>query len=496
MPDASGSPSNSRGHEHPEFAYRDLREWLAEAERLGEVSHVAGADTEREIGMAAELVMRSDDANCVVFDDIPGVAPGFRVLVNFFGGKRKNMTLGLPTDYSKIALSEAFYSLRKQERAPLAPVEVADGPILQNILEGAAVDLGKFPAPLWHPGDGGKYIGTGCYQVTRDPQTGRINLGTYRVVVHGRALVGSHISPGKQGRVMRDKYFSRGEPMPVCIVLGGDPLTFLAGCTEFPADQCEYDIVGAMRGEPLRIVRGKYTGLPFPADAEIVLEGFVDPVERRPEGPFGEWTGYYGASARDEPVMHVRAIYHRDDPILLGCPPQKPPDEMCRYRAIVRSAMLRENIERAGVPDVAAAWAHEVGNSRMLLGVSIRQGYPGHATQAGHIAAMCHVGAYAGKYVIVADDDIDVSNLEDLIWAMVTRSDPATSIDIIKGAWSTALDPSIDPARKDAGDTTNSRAIIDACRPYHRRETYPPVNAPSAAQMREAHEKFGWLLSR
>src|SRR5215472_14335152 len=111
---------------------------------------------------------------------------------------------------------------------------------------------------------------------------------------------------------------------------------------------------------------------------------------------------------------------------------------------IVRPALLRENIEKAGVPGVTAAWAHEVGNARLLLAVAVNQRYPGHAKQAGHIAAQCHVGAYCGRYVIVVDDDIDVSNLEEVIWALITRSDPATSIDIVRGAWSTPLDPRIE----------------------------------------------------
>jgi 4-hydroxy-3-polyprenylbenzoate decarboxylase len=167
---------------------------------------------------------------------------------------------------------------------------------------------------------------------------------------------------------------------------------------------------------------------------------------------------------------------------------------MCRYRAVTRSAMLRDNIVKAGVPDVTAAWAHEVGNARMLLAVSIKQRYPGHAKQAGHVAAMCHVGAYAGKYVVVVDDDIDVSNLEEMTWAMITRSDPATSIDIIHGAWSTPLDPRIPPWEKKAGNMTNSRAIIDACRPFHWRNEFPIVNAPTPEEAKRAREKFGWLL--
>ena len=146
------------------------------------------------------------------------------------------------------------------------------------------------------------------------------------------------------------------------------------------------------------------------------------------------------------------------------------------------------------MPDVHAAWAHEVGNSRMLLAVAIKQRYPGHAKQAGHVAAMCHVGAYAGKYVVVTDEDVDISNLEEMTWAMITRSDPATSIDIIKDAWSTPLDPRIPPEEKAKGNMTNSRAIVDACRPFHWKDDFPPVNAPTQEVARRAREKFGYLL--
>jgi 4-hydroxy-3-polyprenylbenzoate decarboxylase len=121
---------------------------------------------------------------------------------------------------------------------------------------------------------------------------------------------------------------------------------------------------------------------------------------------------------------------------MLGGPPPRPPDEIARYRAILRSGLLRQALEKAGLSGIKAAWASEIGNTRMLLCIAIEQRYAGHAVQVGHVASQCHVGAYAGKYVVVVDDDIDVSNLEEVVWAMITRSDPATSIDIIHNAWS------------------------------------------------------------
>jgi 4-hydroxy-3-polyprenylbenzoate decarboxylase len=250
-----------------------------------------------------------------------------------------------------------------------------------------------------------------------------------------------------------------------------------------------------MRGSAVEVIKGPVTGLPLPANAEIIIEGFIEPDNMRTEGPFGEWTGYYATGAAQEPVIDVKAIYHRNEPILLGCVPERPPDEICRYRAIVRSALLRENIEKAGVPAVTAAWAHEVGNARLLLAVAINQRYPGHAKQAGHIAAMCHVGAYCGRYVIVVDDDINVSDINEVLWALLTRSDPATSIDIIRNAWSTPLDPRIEPEKRAVGDYTNSRAVIDACRPFHWRDKFPEVNMPSPEDKALALRKFGHLFT-
>ena len=133
-------------------------------------------------------------------------------------------------------------------------------------------------------------------------------------MIHDAKRLGFYISPGKHGRIHRDKYQARNHPMPVCIVIGGDPLTFLMACTEVPYGICEFEIAGAYRGRPQKVVLGKHTGLPYPANAEVVIEGFVQPGNVLPEGPFGEWTGYYGSKMRSEPVLDVKAIYHRNDP--------------------------------------------------------------------------------------------------------------------------------------------------------------------------------------
>ncbi len=475
------------------YQYDDLRGWMEETKNLGELRNVDGLSWQEEIGVASEFLNRKDPAPAAVFDNIPGYPKGHRVLVNFFGGKRMNMTLGFPTNLSKVELSNAFLG-DFMEAKPI-PYQVVDkGPVLENIQTGNDVNVLSFPTPLWHELDGGRYIGTGSFDITQDPDEGWINLGTYRVMAHDEKSVGFYISPGKHGRVHRDKYMARNQPMPAAIVVGGDPLLFLLACTELPYGVSEYEFAGALRGKPYPVIKGKVTGLPIPAHAEIVLEGFIDPKKRRREGPFGEWTGYYASDVRDEPVMDVKAIYHRNNPIILGAPPQRPPDELCRYRAVLRSGFLKQELEKAGLSGIKSVWAHEVGNARMLLAIGIEQRYGGHATQVGHVASQCHVGAYAGKYVMVVDDDVDVSDLEELMWAVITRSDPATSIDIIQHAWSTALDPRIPPEDKAKGKLTNSRAIIDATRPYDWKDQFPKVNMASPERARKAKEKYSYLL--
>ena len=472
--------------------YDDLRDWLAAVEAKGDLKTVTGANWHTDIGQVVEVMCHDEGTPSVLFDEVEGCPPGFRILINWFTGTRKNLTLGFPENFNKLELSRG-YSTHTKNMKPVPHEIVDDGPVFENVLEGDDIDVTRFPAPLWNPDAGGRYIGTGRCNKTRDPDTGWSNCGTYRVMIHDEKRVGLYISPGKHGRIHRDKYMAKGEPMPVCIVVGTDPLSFLTSSTEVPEGMSELDMMGAYRGKPIRCVTGKHTGLPFPSNSEVVIEGFIHPGNTEREGPFGEWLGYQGGAMEAEPWVDIAAIYHRNDPILLGAAHIRLPYEYARYRAISRSAVLKENMAKAGVPDVTEVWAHEVGGSRLFLAVAIKQRYPGHAVQAGHIAAMCHAGAYLGRFVIVVDEDVDVTNLEEVIWAACTRCDPASNINFIENAWSSALDPMISPDDRKAGKLYNSRAIIDACRPFHWKDNFQKVNAPSPEARREAWDRWSHL---
>ena len=337
----SVSGSNIAG----KIAYDDLREWLVLADRLGEVEYVHGASWEEDIGLAAEAVLREENGPCVVFDEVPGCPKGFRLLMNMFAGTRRNMTLGFPEHLGKWELSNAYRESFLVDQQIIKHEIVEDGPVFENILTGDDIDVTKFPAPIWHENDGGRYIGTGTYSVTLDPEDGTLNAGAYRAQVHGPKEVGFLTARGHHGYIHRQKYKEMGQKMPVCMVLGGDPLSFYFGGTEAPMGTFELDMVAGLRGKPMQLVEGKVTGLPFPANAEVVLEGWVDPNETKMEGPFGEWTGHYAGGMEPRTTLHIEAIYHRNDPIILGVPPMgQGPDELARYRAVMRSAMLKQNI--------------------------------------------------------------------------------------------------------------------------------------------------------
>jgi UbiD family decarboxylase len=479
----------------PHIAFTDLREWICEAEKLGEVKIVRGANWQEEIGLASDVVIPHDDGPAVIFDEVPGCLKGFRVLINVFAGKRRAMTLGFPQGLTKQDLSQAYFDHYQKNARHVPSVFVDDGPVFENVLTGEQIDIEKFPAPIWHRRDGGRYIGTGCYSVTMDPDEKWINVGCYRAMIQDRRSVSLLIVPGKHGYMHREKYFTRGEKMPLVIVVGGDPLFFFMAGTEHPYGVCEFDIVGGMRGRPVELVRGRVTGLPFPANAEIVLEGFLSNENRKNEGPFGEWTGYYASDESAQPVMEIETIYHRNDPVILGVPPLGGgSDEMARYRAIMRSAMLKQELQHAGVPDVRQVWCHEIGASRMLHGIAIKQRYPGHAKQVGVLAASCGSTVYGCKMVIVVDDDIDVSNFDQLMWAMVSRYDPATSVDILRRMRTSPADPRLTPEQRRMRDLTNSRMVVDATRPYDWMDKFPRVNAPTPEDAEKARRKFGYLL--
>lgn len=464
----------------------DVRSWVQRMDELGELQHISGASWDLEIGTISEINYRRKPAAALLFDRIPDYPPGYRVLTgSLANARRMAVTLGLSDALDTAGLVQALRGKPLEWEASAArfePVVVDSGPVLDNVMRGDEVDLTRFPVPLWHELDGGRYIGTGCAVITSDPASGRVNLGAYRVMVQeeGRSAT-IDAQAGKQGRAQYSDWFAAHGRAPVLVSLGHDPLLLMAAGTEVPASISEYAYAGAMVGERLPVVCGQVTGLPMPASAEIVLEGWLRPDHTLTEGPFGEWTGYYSGSPRPVPAMDIERVYFRDDPILLGAPPGKPPNDYSYMRALLKSSMIQDALVKAGVPDVRGVWAHEAGGGRLLIAVSIKQRFAGHSRQAGYLAAQGPAAAYMNRYVIVVDEDVDPTNLEEVMWAVSTRCDPAEDIEIMRKSWGSKVDPLLtNPAA-----AYNSRALLDACRPFDRLESFPFVAEASPSLVRQ-----------
>jgi 4-hydroxy-3-polyprenylbenzoate decarboxylase len=468
-----------------------LRELVERFDAIGQVVRIPGVNEHLEMGTLIEVIAHraGEGGPAIMFEDVVGGTRGRRALSGATNSARRlAMTMGLPPSDNPLDVVRAYRD-RMRVHTPIPPVTVTDGPVLENVLRDDEINLDDFVTPFFHELDGGRFIGTDDLVIMRDPEDDWVNIGTYRIQVQGPREVSVWMSPGKHGRQIREKYFKRGEPTPVLISVGHDPLLFLAGGNELRYGQSEYDYVGGHRGEPVEVISSELYGLPMPATAEIVLEGIMYPGETVTEGPFGEFTGYYASAESPEPLIHVQRVYHRTDPILTVASPIRPPSNFSYSKCVMKAGMIWDEVEKAGLSGVQGVWVHEAGAARMFNVISIKQAYPGHARQAGLAAASCQSGSYLGRFVVVVDEDIDPTDLFDVAWAMSTRCDPAEDIEIIHKAWSGPLDPRIPP-----GQRHNSRAVVFAVRPYERIDTFPPVAEASPELRARVAAKYRDIL--
>ncbi len=339
------------------MSYHDLRDWLEAVKNQGELTNISGANWDLEMSTIAEILYREgkDPKPVLLFDDIPGYPKGYRTVFGLLGSiRRMCKTLGLPEDDADPMSLVKNWRNKAKDLHLIPPKLVKSGPVQANVLTGDQIDLLKFPSPRFHELDGGRYIGTSHSVIQKDPDGGWFNLGTYRVMLVDRNRLALHIVEGQHGaRIMHEKYFARGQTMPVAIAIGEDPaLRLFAGLSLTPWGTSEYDYAGGMKGEPIEVIEGEQTGLLLPATAEIVIEGECHPGDLADEGPFGEWHGYYanlGLSPVPEPVVQVKAIYHRDNPILTCTTPAVPPNEMSLCSAVSQSVELWTHLEGQGI---------------------------------------------------------------------------------------------------------------------------------------------------
>jgi len=456
-----------------DFTVDSLDEWLTRVEAMGELKRItAPVDPVLEMATITYLSGKTQGGPTLLFENILG-HPGSRLLFNPFGSSlnRAALTIRELPGKSRIELTRILSDKMKRRIAP-KEIDAAAAPVNTNIKRGDEVDLTKFPAPQMWPLDGGKYIGTSDAVITRDPSNDRINLGTYRQMLQGPRQVGFYASPGKDAVLDREQWWAKGLPAPVAAVYGLEPLLFLTAATSFPKNVSEYEYAGGINGAPIEVFKSEITGLLLPANAELIVEGFSYPDKKASEGPFGEFTGYYGRPGGATPYIEISAVRHRNNPIITSALMADGWSNECGLMwSMAKAAKVWTDLDAMGVPGIKGVWSPPEAAGWGMTVVSIEQRYAGHASQVGSLAAQCMGGAYFTKYIVVVDDDVDPSNMDEVLWAMVTRSRPAQSIEILRETWSTFLDPSQNPPEI---RPSGSKCIINACREYKYNKSFSP----------------------
>jgi len=468
---------------------QDLREWLQRVDEIGELIRVSRpVDRDEEMSAVSYLVAKKQPSPAVLFERASGFEKspiGAKLLWNVLGPslKRIALTLEEPADTPVIELIRRMKDKLKQQIPP-REVSRRDAPVYENTVTGSKIDLNQLPIPRHWPLDGGRYAGTADAVITRDPDSGYLNIGTYRMMLQGKSQVGLYLSPGKDARLHITRAWQRGQPIEVAAAWGIDPLFMLVGSQTFPKNLSEYDFAGGIKGEPIPVVRGTTTDLLLPANAELVIEGIIRPNSIKAEGPFGEFTGYYGRPEAGCPLVDVTAVHYRSNPILTNAlMADYPSCEQSAFFGISRAAKIWEDFDKLGIPGIQGVYSHPAAAGGLgMTVISLEQRYAGHAAQVLALAAQVPGGAYYMKWIIAVDDDVDPTDMDQVIWAMASRCNPIDDIDILRNTWSTWLDPSQNPPEK---RPYGSKALINACKEHR----HLPVFSKRTTLRRAVYDK-------
>src|SRR3990172_3343782 len=452
--------------------FDDLRGFLSLLEGRGLLRRVrAEVDWDLEVGAIQRRVF-DREGPALFFERVRGYE---WPLVSGVLGTAERYALALGCEPHKRSI------IRKVEASaaePLPPVVVESGLCQENVDTGAAINVLKFPVPQWHRLDGGRYIGTLGLVITKDPDTGAQNVGIYREQVLDRNRLG--LNATQQVGTLWQKWRRQGKAMPVATVIGVDPCTLVASCVQAPLGVDEFGISGALRGSPLPLVRCVSQELEVPATAEIVLEGEIPPdAELVDEGPFGEFTGYYGMVTKS-PVINLTAVTFSNHPILQGTLEGKPPNESTMLRSVGHSAGAAARLRRMNLPGLRDVYITDMSCANFMVIVSMdKQFYFGQSRQ---VIEGVWANMHIAKWVIVVNDDIDIFDRRQVEWALSTRVSPHRDIWVTPhNQVNTNLDPASHPDDRNYPNLRGSRIGIDATVDFKGYE-FPPETQPSAEE--------------
>lgn len=421
------------------MSFKDLREFIALLEAEGELKRIkTPVDPNLEITEICDRTLRAGGP-ALLFENPKGSS--IPLLGNLFGNTRRIALAMGQQDLQGLRDVGILLAFLKEPTPPkgwkdiwqnlptykqvlnIAPSVRKSAPCQDVVINEADIDLSFLPVQTCWPGDAGPLV-TWPLVITRGPEKDRQNLGIYRMQVIGKnRLIMRWLSHRGGALDFRDwqlKY--PGEPFPVSIAIGADPATILATVTPIPDTLSEYAFAGLLRGSKTEVVNCLTNNLQVPASAEFVLEGVIEADDMADEGPFGDHTGYYNEVDKF-PVFTVKKITHRKDPIYHSTYTGRPPDEPAMLGVALNEVFVP--LLQKQYPEIVDFYLPPEGCSYRLAVISIRKQYPGHAKRV-MMGAWSFLRQFMyTKFVIVTDDDVDIRNWQDVIWAMTTRMDPA-----------------------------------------------------------------------
>jgi 4-hydroxy-3-polyprenylbenzoate decarboxylase len=477
--------------------FRDLRELIARLEQTGNLHRISA-----RIEKNSELMplvkwqyqgLADNQRKAFLFENVTdprGTDYDCRVLVGALGASRAIYKLALgavDVDGQNSVAQRWSHALSH----PIPPRLVKGGPVKEVILKGREISrpnggLLRFPIPISNPGfDGGPFL-TAPYVVTKDPDTGIANIGTYRCMIKGPDKTGVSVSPAQHIGIHFHKCREKKIPLQAAIVLGCSPAVGLASVTKIGYEQNEYAVAGGIAGEPIRVVRCETVDLEVPATAEIVIEGEISTDVMEPEGPFGEYTGYMGGKLMNG-VFRVHCITHRRNPILQMFTEGIPSESGIVRKMGYESALYKLLKYDCNIPTVIDVTLHESSGSRKYVVIRMKKTNPAQPWQA--LQAAVAFDPSHGKILVAVDEDIDPEDANSVNWALSFRMQPHRDLKITTHKFA-GLDPSAAPPGSSHTEarfpspTGCSALLMDATRKW----PYPPVALPAKKYMEDAKE--------
>ncbi len=466
------------------MAFKDLREYIDALEKYNELVRIKDeVDWDCEAG-AIFRRGHEKEAQAIVIENIRDY-PNMRLMGGLMSTFRR-FAIAMELD-PDIPIREMFKEFDSRRANPIKPVLVDRGPAYEeNLLTGDEVDLSVLPTPMVHDGDGGRYLGTWHNLITKDPDSGWVNWGMYRQMIHNKNHLGALLLPNSDAGKQKAKWEARGEPMPFVSMIGSDPITNSVAAMPYGIEMDEVDMAGGLRQAPVELVKCKTVPMVVPANAEIIIEGHIHTDITVDEGPFGEYSGFRSGPRGPRSVCRVSAIAYRNNPILTVANMGLPVDDcdIC-YTAMGTRSMFENMLKGYGIPITGVYMPpHMIGHT---IVVGVKKNINNIASQVGNAIYGHPYGLWA-HIVIVCDEDVDIYNINEVLHAFSTKLHPFRGIITYPG-WGHVLAPYLSLKEREQGN--GGRIIFDLTTPleWDRENEVPPKVSFNNIYPKDVQEK-------